>query len=86
MRSLVLLTLLALFTGGVNGHGAMLNPPPRNAIDSTIPGDDWGDGQNRTGTQEALGVSCTNGTDRGLPPGAERVLVQSRMYPRMRDL
>jgi len=62
MKLLVLLTL-ALFTGGVNGHGAMLNPPPRNAIDSTIPGDDWGDGQNHTGILEGLGVSCTNGTE-----------------------
>jgi len=40
----------------------MLNPPPRNAIDSTIPGDDWGNGTNKTGTMEKLGVQCTNGT------------------------
>ena len=44
-------------------HGAMLNPPPRNAIDSTIPGADWGDGQNQTGHLEPLGVSCQNGTE-----------------------
>lgn len=46
----------------VAGHGAMLMPPPRNAIDSTIAGDDWGNGTNGTGTLEHLHVQCTNGT------------------------
>ena len=55
-----LLTLLA--PGLVAGHGAMLMPPPRNGIDATIPGDDWGNGNNRTGTMEPLSVQCMNGT------------------------
>ena len=43
----------------------MLNPPPRNAIDSTIPGDDWGSGQNATGILERLGIAKidSNGLD-----------------------
>ena len=46
-----------------DAHGAMLLPPPRNAIDSTIPGADWGNGTNTTGHLEPLHVNCANGTD-----------------------
>lgn len=55
--------LLLLCSSGADAHGAMLNPPPRNAIDSTIPGDDWGNGENQTGIIERLGVACENGTE-----------------------
>jgi hypothetical protein len=48
LRSCAALGLLPL----INAHGAMLNPPPRNAIDSTLPGDDWGNGTNSTGILE----------------------------------
>lgn len=41
--------------------GAMLLPPSRNAIDSTIPGDDWGNGTNTTGKMEKLGVRVNGG-------------------------
>lgn len=41
----------------------MLLPPPRNAIDSTIPGNNWGNGTNKTGVLEKLGVGCANGTE-----------------------
>jgi len=47
----------------VDAHGAMLNPPARNSIDSTIPGMDWGNGSTRTGHLEPLGVGCANGTE-----------------------
>jgi len=47
----------------VHGHGAMLMPPPRNAIDSTIPGFDWGNGSTRTGHLEPLQATCANGTE-----------------------
>lgn len=59
MKTFALSALLPVI---VNGHGAMLMPPPRNGIDSTIPGDDWGNGTNRTGQMEPLGVACKNGT------------------------
>lgn len=49
--------------GRVHAHGAMLMPPPRNAIDSTIPGMDWGNGSSHTGHLEPLGVACANGTE-----------------------
>ena len=52
----------------VDAHGAMLVPNPRNAIDSTIPGMNWGNGSTKTGTIEPLGVSCYNGTE-GCHPG-----------------
>ena len=39
----------------------MLLPPSRNAIDSTIPGDDWGNGTNTTGKMEKLGVRVNGG-------------------------
>jgi hypothetical protein len=54
---LVRLLGAALVPVYVSGHGAMLNPPPRNAIDSTIPGDDWGDGTNHTGIRRACGCA-----------------------------
>ena len=57
------LVLLVQSPLAVRGHGAMLNPPPRNAIDSTIPGADWGSGENHTGILENLGVQCENGTE-----------------------
>ena len=41
----------------------MLMPTPRYAIDSELPGQDWGNGENRTGIIEALGVHCKNGTE-----------------------
>ena len=47
MRLVVL--LLAFCVNQVNAHGAMLMPPPRNGWDSTLPGDDWGNGTNKTG-------------------------------------
>jgi len=47
----------------VDGHGAMISPAPRNAIDSTIPGMDWGNGSTHTGHLEPLGVACANGTE-----------------------
>lgn len=50
-------------SGTVNGHGAMLLPPPRNAIDTTLPGVNWGNGTNETGVLERLHVYCANGTD-----------------------
>ena len=56
-----------LIPAAVDAHGAMLNPPPRNAIDSTIPGDDWGSGQNATGILERLGIACQNGTEECRP-------------------
>merc|ERR1712216_180057 len=55
--------LFVAMAAQVDAHGAMLMPPPRNAIDSTIPGDDWGDGENKTGILERLGVQCVNGTE-----------------------
>ena len=51
--------------------GAMLLPPSRNAIDSTIPGDDWGNGTNKTGKMEKLGVRVII-TCRPLPPPPAR--------------
>ena len=60
---LLLLLLLVQSPRAVWGHGAMLNPPPRNAIDSTIPGMNWGNGSTRTGHLEPLGVGCANGTE-----------------------
>jgi len=59
LPSLLLLGLVA----SCMGHGAMLNPPARNSIDSTIPGNDWGNGTNKTGHLEKLGVGCINGTE-----------------------
>ena len=47
----------------VDAHGTMLMPPPRNAVDSKLPGLNWGNGQNRTGAIESLGVQCKNGTE-----------------------
>jgi len=53
-----------------DAHGAMLMPDPRNAIDSTIPGMDWGNGSTHTGHMEPLGAPCANGTDpNGCRPG-----------------
>ena len=46
----------------VNAHASMLMPAPRNAIDATLPGVDWGNGTNHTGVIEPLWVNCTNGT------------------------
>lgn len=61
---------LAALVVGAYGHGAMLMPAPRNAIDSTIPGNNWGNGTNGTGSLEPLGVSCSNGTaDNNCRPG-----------------
>ena len=56
--------LLSLFAAAqcVAGHGAMTMPAPRNAIDSTLPGVDWGNGTTKTGKMEPLSVNCTNGT------------------------
>jgi hypothetical protein len=51
-----LLILLAHNIQQVAGHGAMLTPTPRNAIDSTIPGMDWGNGTTKTGKMEPLSV------------------------------
>jgi len=51
-----------LIAGGVDAHGAMTMPPPRNAIDSTLPGMNWGNGSTRTGHMEPLSVWCANGT------------------------
>ena len=48
---------------GVHAHGAMLTPVSRNAIDSTLPGFNWGNGSTKTGVLEPLSVKCTNGTD-----------------------
>jgi hypothetical protein len=58
--AVVLTVLLAAIQA--DAHGAMLMPAPRNAIDSTIPGADWGNGTNKTGHMEPLSVRCTNGT------------------------
>jgi len=56
-------TTLALATiSGAAAHGAMIMPRPRNAIDSTIPGYNWGNGSTHTGKLEKLGVPCSNGT------------------------
>jgi len=66
MLRIALLPLLLAFAAmltTVDAHGAMLTPPPRNAIDSTIPGMDWGNGSTHTGHLEPLGVSCANGTE-----------------------
>lgn len=49
--------------GSVDAHGAMLTPPPRNAIDSTIPGADWGNGTNRTGHLEVRNESLVYNLD-----------------------
>eukprot|EP00037_Helgoeca_nana_P010731 m.94655 g.94655 ORF g.94655 m.94655 type:complete len:351 (-) comp20381_c0_seq1:152-1204(-) len=57
------MSLVAHLIALVIGHGAMLLPPPRNAIDSTIPGNNWGNGTNSTGKIEILHCSCTNGTE-----------------------
>ena len=50
------LIIAAIFLGSaeeVRGHGAMLTPRPRNAIDSELPA--WSDGKNpRTGHIEPL--------------------------------
>ena len=60
----MLKTVCVLFlVGGAHGHGAMITPAPRNAIDSTIPGANWGNGTNHTGTLEPLKVHCVNGTE-----------------------
>lgn len=56
------LLLMLCMCAHVHGHGAMIMPPPRNAIDSTIPGFDWGNGSTRTGHLEPLSVRCANGT------------------------
>ena len=53
---------LFAFQESTAAHGAMLLPPPRNGIDSTLPGDDWGNDTNATGSIEPLRVGCTNGT------------------------
>jgi hypothetical protein len=55
--------VLLLAADQTDAHGAMLMPPARNSIDSTIPGADWGNGHNRTGKIEPLGVKCENGTE-----------------------
>ena len=56
---LIIGTCLAI---GVAGHGFLVMPPPRNAIDSELP--PWSNGKHpRTGTLEALPCDCTNGTD-----------------------
>ena len=52
----VALILLAHNIQRTAGHGAMLTPTPRNAIDSTIPGMDWGNGTTKTGKMEPLSV------------------------------
>ena len=52
----------AFFVASVYAHGGMITPPPRNAIDSEIPGMNWGNGSTRTGKLEPLGVGCKNGT------------------------
>jgi hypothetical protein len=59
--------LLLLAVRQADAHGAMLTPPPRNAIDSTIPGMDWGNGSTHTGHMEPLGVGCANGTEECRP-------------------
>jgi len=80
------ISLFVAYPQHVLGHGAMLLPPPRNAIDSTIPGNNWGNGTNKTGVLEKLGVGCANGTEhdachpgqsvfwfsQGCTPGCER--------------
>jgi hypothetical protein len=60
-------------------HGAMLNPPPRNAIDSTIPGADWGDGQNHGAPRAARRLLPER--HRALPAGAVRLLVLPGAHP-----
>ena len=54
---------LSALVGGAYGHGAMLMPKPRNAVDGTIPGNNWGNGTNRTGSIEPLSAHCINGTE-----------------------
>jgi len=62
MMVLRLHALLMLATRA-SAHGAMVTPPPRNAIDSTIPGLNWGNGSTSTGKVEPLHVNCANGTE-----------------------
>ena len=57
-----MLLLLGASLREADAHGAMITPAPRNAIDSTIPGYNWGNGSTRTGKLEPLGVQCFNGT------------------------
>ena len=87
------LAVVALVIVSVAGHGAMLTPPPRNAIDSTIPGADWGNGTTHTGHLEPLGVKCANGTEechpgqsvfwfsQGCTPGCEACDGQGQRIP-----
>ena len=87
------LAVVALVIVSVAAHGAMLTPPPRNAIDSTIPGVDWGNGTNHTGHLEPLGVKCANGTEechpgqsvfwfsQGCTPGCEACDGQGQRIP-----
>jgi predicted carbohydrate-binding protein with CBM5 and CBM33 domain len=63
VRLSALLVVILAVARQVDAHGAMITPASRNAIDSTIPGADWGNGTNKTGHLEPLSVKCTNGTD-----------------------
>ena len=52
---------LLLAASGAHGHGAMLVPTPRNAIDAELPA--WSGGKApATGVIEPLAVGCTNGS------------------------
>jgi len=63
MMLLRAIAALSFAVSQADAHGAMIMPAPRNAIDSTIPGMDWGNGSTHTGHLEPLGVSCANGTE-----------------------
>ena len=62
LAAMVIAGLLVVAPSPARGHGAMLVPPPRNAIDSELPGKNWGSGATHTGRIEPLGVQCENGT------------------------
>jgi len=59
MKSVLLASLAVV---GVAGHASLVQPPPRNAIDSTLP--EWSGGKHpNTGWIEPYNCRCTNGTE-----------------------
>jgi len=58
-----LLYFLSGLTPFVTGHGSLIMPPPRNAIDSELP--EWHNEKNlpMTGWIEPFSCQCTNGTE-----------------------